>query len=47
MDIATLVGPTEVQYLDEPQCEPFWAKLHELDLPLYLHPHIPPVEVRA
>ena len=28
----------EVQYLDEPQCEPFWAKLAELDVPLYLHP---------
>ena len=31
-----------VQYLDEPQCEPFWAKLAELDVPLYLHPRIPP-----
>lgn len=31
-----------VQYLDEPQCEPFWAKLEELDVPLYLHPRIPP-----
>ncbi|MCJ1304883.1 hypothetical protein MMC08_007696 [Hypocenomyce scalaris] len=32
----------DVQYLDEPQCEPFWAKLAELDVPLYLHPRIPP-----
>jgi predicted TIM-barrel fold metal-dependent hydrolase len=32
----------EVQYLDEPQCDPFWAKLAELDVPLYLHPRIPP-----
>ena len=31
-----------IQYLDEPQCEPFWAKLEELDVPLYLHPRIPP-----
>jgi predicted TIM-barrel fold metal-dependent hydrolase len=32
----------EVQYLDEPQCDPFWAKLAQLDVPLYLHPRIPP-----
>ena len=31
-----------VQYLDESQCEPFWATLEELDVPLYLHPRIPP-----
>ncbi len=31
-----------VQYLDEPQCEPFWTKLAELDVPLYLHPRVPP-----
>ncbi|MCJ1339179.1 hypothetical protein MMC09_004468 [Bachmanniomyces sp. S44760] len=30
----------EVQYLDEPQCEPFWAKVAELDVPVYLHPQI-------
>jgi len=30
----------EVEYLDEPQCEPFWAKMAELDVPLYLHPRI-------
>lgn len=30
-----------VQYLDEPQCEPFWAKLAELDVPLYIHPRVP------
>ena len=35
-------GADSVQYLDEPQCEPFWAKLEELDVPLYLHPRIPP-----
>ena len=36
------IGDSEtVQYLDEPQCEPFWAKLEELDVPLYLHPRIP------
>lgn len=30
----------EVQYTDEPQCEPFWAKVAELDVPVYLHPRI-------
>ncbi len=36
------IGDAEtVQYLDEPQCEPFWATLEELDVPLYLHPRIP------
>jgi len=30
-----------VQYLDEPQCEPFWARLEELDVPLYIHPRVP------
>ncbi|MCJ1436653.1 hypothetical protein MMC27_006034 [Xylographa pallens] len=30
----------EIQYLDEPQCEPFWAKVAELDVPVYLHPRI-------
>jgi 2,3-dihydroxybenzoate decarboxylase len=33
-----------VRYLDEPQYEPFWAKLAELDVPLYLHPRVPPPE---
>ena len=31
-----------VQYLDEAQCAPFWAKISELDVPVYLHPRIPP-----
>jgi 2,3-dihydroxybenzoate decarboxylase len=29
------------QYLDEPQVEPFWAKVAELNVPVYLHPRIP------
>lgn len=37
-----------VQYLDEPLCEPLWAVLEELDVPLYLHPRISsPSQLRA
>lgn len=32
----------EVRYFDDQACEPFWAKLEELNVPLYLHPRIPP-----
>ncbi|KAL1851904.1 hypothetical protein Plec18167_007595 [Paecilomyces lecythidis] len=35
---------SNVQYLDDPKCEPFWQKLSDLDVPLYLHPRIPPVD---
>ena len=27
-----------VQYLDEPQCDIFWAKIAELNVPVYIHP---------
>lgn len=29
------------QYLDEPQVWEFWARVQELDVPVYLHPRIP------
>lgn len=29
------------QYLDEPQVWPFWKKVEELQVPVYLHPRIP------
>lgn len=32
-----------IQYLDEPQCEPFWAMLAKLNVPLYIHPRSPPI----
>lgn len=32
----------ELRYLDAPECEPFWAMLHRLQVPLYLHPRLPP-----
>lgn len=34
---------SDVRYLDDPACEPFWKKLSELDVPMYLHPRIPPL----
>jgi len=38
----TNVGPNEsVQYLDEEPVREFWAKVSELDVPVYLHPREP------
>lgn len=31
-----------IQYLDDPVCAPFWAKVAELNVPVYLHPRPPP-----
>ncbi|KAK7733360.1 hypothetical protein SLS57_000375 [Botryosphaeria dothidea] len=31
-----------VRYLDDPACDPFWAKAAELGVPVYLHPRPPP-----
>lgn len=31
-----------VQYLDDDVCDPFWAKVAELNVPVYLHPRPPP-----
>jgi predicted TIM-barrel fold metal-dependent hydrolase len=36
-------GAVEIQYLDDPRCLPFWAKVAELGVPIYLHPRAPPV----
>ncbi|MDO3069699.1 amidohydrolase family protein [Mycobacteroides abscessus] len=36
-----------VQYLDEAVNEPLWAALHELDVPLYVHPRPAAGDVRA
>lgn len=35
---------TNGHYYDEPQFEPFWSKLEELDVPLYLHPGASPAD---
>lgn len=34
-------GQTDGVYLDDPKCFPFWEKLEELQVPLYLHPGNP------
>jgi 2,3-dihydroxybenzoate decarboxylase len=34
---------THLRYLDAPECEPFWKMLHKLNVPLYLHPRLPPI----
>lgn len=33
-----------VRYLDEPETEPFWAMLAKLDVPIYIHPRVPPLD---
>ena len=40
-------GTSEGRFLDHPAFEPLLACACELDVPLYLHPHIPPKPVRA
>ncbi|KAI1851590.1 hypothetical protein JX265_012328 [Neoarthrinium moseri] len=32
-----------VRYLDDEACDPFWAKVCELNVPVYLHPRPPPL----
>jgi predicted TIM-barrel fold metal-dependent hydrolase len=35
-------GNQRVRYLDDPLNEPFWDKVAELDVPIYIHPRAPP-----
>ncbi|HEX7661563.1 MAG TPA: amidohydrolase family protein [Pseudonocardiaceae bacterium] len=35
------------QYLDEPRVEPFWARVEELGVPVYLHPRPPLPSMRT
>lgn len=35
---ALVNGHTQGRYLDQPEFEPFWRMLEQLDVPLYLHP---------
>jgi gamma-resorcylate decarboxylase len=36
----------DVQYLDEPQVEPFWDRVEQLGVPVYLHPRPPAPSTR-
>lgn len=38
---ALINGQTHGRYLDEEQFHPFWKKVEELDVPIYLHPGSP------
>ena len=41
-------GANDIHYLDEPQCRPFWAKISELDVLVYLHlRYVAPNQTRA
>ncbi len=40
-----IYGQTNGHFLDEPQYEPLWAAIEELDVPAYLHPGVPPAVV--
>jgi gamma-resorcylate decarboxylase len=44
----TNIGDTETaRYLDEPENEPFWEEVAELEVPVYLHPREPlPTQLR-
>jgi hypothetical protein len=43
---AMINGVTDGRFLDDPRFEPILARAVELDVPLYLHPNIPPEPVR-
>jgi 2,3-dihydroxybenzoate decarboxylase len=40
---ALINGQTKGHYLDEKRFFPFWEKVEELDVPIYLHPGSPPI----
>jgi len=44
---ALVNGLTENRFLDDPMFEPILARAEALDIPLYLHPNIPPATVRS
>ncbi len=39
-------GTTEGRFLDHPSFDPILSAAEELDVPIYIHPHIPPEPVR-
>jgi hypothetical protein len=45
--VGTLInGMTDEKFLDHPMFEPILARAEQLDVPIYLHPNIPPEAVR-
>ncbi len=44
---AMVNGTTEGRFLDDPHYDSLLAAAVELDVPIYIHPHIPPEPVRA
>jgi len=43
---ALINGTTEGRFLDHPCCDALLAAAVELDVPIYIHPHLPPEPVR-
>jgi hypothetical protein len=43
---AIVNGTTQDRFLDDPRFAPVLAAAEELDVPIYLHPHLPPESVR-
>jgi uncharacterized protein len=43
---ALINGTTEGRFLDHPSCDSLLAAAVELDVPIYIHPNIPPAAVR-
>jgi predicted TIM-barrel fold metal-dependent hydrolase len=43
---ALVNGTTDGRFLDDPRYESLLAAAEELDVPIYIHPHIPPAAVR-
>jgi predicted TIM-barrel fold metal-dependent hydrolase len=43
---ALINGVTDGRFLDDPAFEPLLARAEQLDVPIYIHPGLPPMEVR-
>ncbi len=43
---ALINGTTEGRFLDDPHFDPILARAERLDVPIYLHPNLPPQSVR-
>jgi hypothetical protein len=44
---ALINGTTRDKFLDDPSFEPILARAEQLDIPIYIHPNIPPEPVRG